>query len=61
MVDLGIKNLRLFTNNPRKIIGLEGYGLRVVERVPLETGHNPENYKYLKAKKEKLGHNLSLE
>jgi 3,4-dihydroxy 2-butanone 4-phosphate synthase/GTP cyclohydrolase II len=61
LVDLGIKNLRLFTNNPRKIIGLEGYGLRVVERVPLETGHNPENYKYLKAKKEKLGHNLSLE
>ncbi len=61
LVDLGIKNIRLFTNNPRKIIGLEGYGLRVVERVPLEIEHNPANYKYLKAKKEKLGHNLNID
>jgi 3,4-dihydroxy 2-butanone 4-phosphate synthase/GTP cyclohydrolase II len=61
LVDLGIKNLRLFTNNPRKIIGLEGYGLRVVERVALEIEHNPANYKYLKTKKEKLGHNLNIE
>jgi len=61
LVDLGVKNIRLFTNNPRKIIGLEGYGLRVVERVPLEVKHNPSNYRYLKTKKEKLGHNLSLE
>jgi 3,4-dihydroxy 2-butanone 4-phosphate synthase/GTP cyclohydrolase II len=61
LVDLGIKNIRLFTNNPRKIIGLEGYGLRVVERVSLEIGHNPANYKYLKTKKEKLGHNLKIE
>ncbi|MFY9402804.1 MAG: bifunctional 3,4-dihydroxy-2-butanone-4-phosphate synthase/GTP cyclohydrolase II [Candidatus Omnitrophota bacterium] len=61
LVDLGVKNIRLFTNNPRKIIGLEGYGLSVVERVPLEVKHNPSNYKYLKTKKEKLGHNLKLE
>ena len=61
LVDLGIKNLRLFTNNPRKIIGLEGYGLRVVERVSLEIEHNPSNYKYLKTKKEKLGHNLNID
>lgn len=61
LVDLGIKNLRLFTNNPRKIIGLEGYGLRVVERVSLEIEHNPANYKYLKTKKEKMGHNLNID
>jgi len=61
LVDLGIKNIRLLTNNPRKIVGLEGYGLKVIERVPLEIEPNPANYNYLKAKKEKLGHNLSLE
>ena len=61
LVDLGMKNLRLFTNNPRKIIGLEGYGLHVVERVSLEIEHNPANYKYLKTKKEKLGHDLKIE
>jgi len=61
LVDLGLKNIRLLTNNPRKIVGLEGYGLRVVERVPLEVEPNPVNYRYLKTKKEKLGHNLSLE
>jgi 3,4-dihydroxy 2-butanone 4-phosphate synthase/GTP cyclohydrolase II len=60
LVDLGIRDIRLFTNNPRKIIGLEGYGLRVVERVALEIEHNPANYKYLKTKKEKLGHNLKI-
>jgi 3,4-dihydroxy 2-butanone 4-phosphate synthase/GTP cyclohydrolase II len=61
LVDLGIKNIRLFTNNPRKIIGLEGYGLHVVERLALEIEHNPANYKYLKTKKEKLGHNLNID
>ena len=60
LVDLGIKNIRLLTNNPRKIVGLEGYGLRVVERVPLETEPNPSNYNYLKTKKEKLGHDLNI-
>jgi len=61
LVDLGIKNIRLLTNNPRKIVGLEGYGLRVVERIPLEVEPNPVNYKYLKTKKEKLGHDLNIE
>ena len=60
LVDLGIKNIRLLTNNPRKIVGLEGYGLHVIERVPLEIEPNPVNYKYLKTKKEKLGHDLTL-
>jgi len=58
--DLGIKNIRLLTNNPRKIIGLQGYGLSITERLPLEMEANPANYKYLKTKKEKLGHKLSL-
>jgi len=61
LVDLGIKDIRLLTNNPRKIVGLEGYGLKVIERVPLETELNPLNYRYLKTKKEKFGHNLNIE
>ena len=48
----------LVTNNPRKIVGLEGYGLSVVERVPIKIPHTPNNEKYLKTKKEKLGHLL---
>lgn len=58
LVDLGVKQIRLLTNNPRKIVGLEGYGLSVVERVPIKTGQNPSNEKYLKTKKDKLGHIL---
>ncbi|MFC1708518.1 bifunctional 3,4-dihydroxy-2-butanone-4-phosphate synthase/GTP cyclohydrolase II [Candidatus Omnitrophota bacterium] len=58
LVDLGVKKLRLLTNNPRKIVGLEGYGLEVVERVPLKIPHNPANENYIKTKKEKLGHIL---
>lgn len=61
LVDLGLKNIRLLTNNPRKIVGLEGYGLKVTERVPLEIEPNPINYNYLKTKKEKLGHNLKID
>ncbi|WP_022855619.1 bifunctional 3,4-dihydroxy-2-butanone-4-phosphate synthase/GTP cyclohydrolase II [Thermodesulfobacterium thermophilum] len=57
--DLGIKQIRLMTNNPRKIIGLEGYGMKIVERVPIEIPPRPENYNYLKTKKEKLGHLIS--
>ena len=56
LVDLGVKQIRLLTNNPRKIVGLEGYGLSVVERVPLKIEHNDKNKKYLDTKKEKLGH-----
>jgi 3,4-dihydroxy 2-butanone 4-phosphate synthase/GTP cyclohydrolase II len=58
LVDLGVKQIRLLTNNPRKIVGLEGYGLSVVERVSLKIPHNPVNKAYLKAKKDKLGHIL---
>jgi len=58
LVDLGVKQMRLLTNNPRKIVGLEGYGLSVAERVPLKVPHNATNEKYLKAKKSKLGHLL---
>jgi 3,4-dihydroxy 2-butanone 4-phosphate synthase/GTP cyclohydrolase II len=54
--DLGITKIRLMTNNPRKIVGLEGYGLEVVERVPIEIRPNKENSRYLTTKKEKLGH-----
>ncbi len=60
LVDLGLKELRLLTNNPRKIVGLEGYGLRVIERVPIEIPPHPANAKYLEAKREKLGHWLHL-
>ncbi|SDH15915.1 bifunctional 3,4-dihydroxy-2-butanone-4-phosphate synthase/GTP cyclohydrolase II [Desulfosporosinus hippei] len=59
LADLGISKVRLMTNNPRKIVGLEGYGLNVVERVPLEISSKPENTKYLCTKKQKMGHFLS--
>ena len=56
--DLGVRKMRLITNNPRKIRGLEGYGLYVVERVPLEMCPTEDNIHYLKTKREKLGHIL---
>ncbi len=56
--NLGVRKIRLLTNNPRKIIGLEGYGLEIFERVPIEMPANKTNLKYLKAKQEKLGHLL---
>jgi 3,4-dihydroxy 2-butanone 4-phosphate synthase / GTP cyclohydrolase II len=58
-VDLGFKHIRLVNNNPAKRAGLEGYGLTVVERVPVEVPANPENQKYLSTKRDKLGHLLS--
>ena len=60
LVDLGVGKMRLMTNNPKKIIGLEGYGLSVVERVPVEICPNETNKHYLKTKKEKLGHILKM-
>ena len=59
LVDLGVSKMRLMTNNPKKIVGLEGYGLEVVERVPLEGPLCETNTSYLRAKKEKLGHLLA--
>ncbi len=58
---IGVSNLRLLTNNPSKRVGLKGYGLEIVERVPLEIQGNERNEKYLLAKKQKLGHLLALE
>jgi 3,4-dihydroxy 2-butanone 4-phosphate synthase / GTP cyclohydrolase II len=58
LVNLGVKKIRLMTNNPKKIVGLEGYGLEMVERVPIEIDPNHVNRDYLKTKKEKLGHLL---
>ena len=56
LADLGLRTIRLLTNNPKKIVGLEGYGLEVVEQVPIRVTPNPHNAKYLKTKREKLGH-----
>jgi 3,4-dihydroxy 2-butanone 4-phosphate synthase/GTP cyclohydrolase II len=58
--DLGLRKMRLMTNNPKKIVGLDGYGLEVVDRIPIEMEAVPENIKYLQAKKDKLGHLLDL-
>ena len=58
LYDLGVRKMRLMTNNPRKLIGIEGYGLEVVEQVPIKMPANPFNERYLRTKKEKLGHNL---
>jgi 3,4-dihydroxy 2-butanone 4-phosphate synthase/GTP cyclohydrolase II len=58
LYDLGVRDIRLLTNNPRKVIGLEGYGLRIVERVPIQIPPGVHNRDYLQAKREKLGHFL---
>lgn len=60
LADLGLHSIRLMTNNPRKIVGLEGYGLKVAEQVPLEVESCPANYEYLRTKKEKMAHTLTL-
>ncbi len=59
LVDLGVRSMRILTNNPKKIVGLEGYGLKMVERVPIEVPPTDANRHYLKTKHEKLGHLLS--
>ena len=56
--DLGIKKIRIMTNNPKKLSGLTGYGIEIVERVPIQMNHNERNEKYLNTKREKLGHLL---
>src|SRR6267378_2532247 len=58
LYDLGVRKIRLLTNNPKKIYGLEGFGLEVIERVPITIQSNPHNERYLKTKKDKLGHLL---
>jgi len=59
LADLGVKKIELLTNNPKKVIGLEGYGLQIIRRIPIEIKPNDLNLKYLKIKKQKMGHLLS--
>lgn len=61
LADLGVRKIRLLTNNPKKVKGLEGYGLSIVERVPIETVPRESNIEYLRTKKRKMGHLLSVE
>ncbi|MGA7838233.1 MAG: GTP cyclohydrolase II, partial [Ignavibacteriaceae bacterium] len=56
LVSLGVKKIKLLTNNPKKVVGLQGYGLNIVERLPIEMVPNENNEKYLKTKRDKLGH-----
>jgi 3,4-dihydroxy 2-butanone 4-phosphate synthase/GTP cyclohydrolase II len=58
--DLGLSSMRLMTNNPKKIVGLNAYGLNVIRQLPIEMAPNPKNLKYLQAKKTKMGHILRL-
>ena len=58
LADVGVSKIRLLTNNPKKVVGLEGYGLEIVEQVPLKLPSNPDNQAYLDTKKEKMGHTL---
>jgi 3,4-dihydroxy 2-butanone 4-phosphate synthase/GTP cyclohydrolase II len=59
-VDLGVKKIRMLTNNPKKVVGLQGYGMTIVERIPIEIKPNEDNLRYLRTKKEKMGHILKV-
>jgi 3,4-dihydroxy 2-butanone 4-phosphate synthase/GTP cyclohydrolase II len=61
LADLGLHGIRLLTNNPKKVIGLEGYGLKVVETLPIVVPPTPHNRRYLQTKQKKLGHLLEIE
>jgi 3,4-dihydroxy 2-butanone 4-phosphate synthase/GTP cyclohydrolase II len=58
LCDMGVRDIRLLTNNPKKVVGLDGYGLRIIERVPIQIAANRSNRQYLRAKRDKLGHYL---
>jgi 3,4-dihydroxy 2-butanone 4-phosphate synthase / GTP cyclohydrolase II len=60
LADIGVRKIRLLTNNPKKIVGLEGYGLTLAERVPIEIKPNENNIQYLQTKKHKMGHILKV-
>jgi 3,4-dihydroxy 2-butanone 4-phosphate synthase/GTP cyclohydrolase II len=60
LVDLGVKKIRMLTNNPKKVVGLQGYGMTIVERIPIEIKPNEVNLRYLRTKKEKMGHILKV-
>jgi hypothetical protein len=61
LADLGVRQIRLLTNNPRKVVGLDGYGLTIVERVPVQLPANACNLRYLRTKRDKLGHLLDID
>lgn len=61
LADLGLHNIRLLTNNSKKVVGLQSYGLKIVETVPLITQPNLHNIRYLETKQKKLGHRLDIE
>ena len=58
LVDLGVRKIRLLTNNPKKVIGLEGYGLEIVKQLPIKVSPNQHNQKYLRTKRDKMGHKI---
>ena len=60
LADLGISQMRIMTNNPAKLTGLDGYGLEIVDRVPIVIPSNPENEKYLETKRARMGHNYTV-
>ncbi|MDX2448643.1 MAG: GTP cyclohydrolase II, partial [Desulfobacterales bacterium] len=60
LVSIGVKKMRLLTNNPKKMVGLEGYGLSVTEQIPIEIEPNQHNKRYLECKKLKMGHILNM-
>jgi 3,4-dihydroxy 2-butanone 4-phosphate synthase/GTP cyclohydrolase II len=60
LADIGVRKMRLLTNNPKKIVGLEGYSLTITERVPIEIRPNENNIQYLKTKRRKMGHILKV-
>ncbi|MFQ5559616.1 MAG: bifunctional 3,4-dihydroxy-2-butanone-4-phosphate synthase/GTP cyclohydrolase II [Nitrospinota bacterium] len=60
LANLGVRNIRLLTNNPRKVVGLDGYGLKIVERIPVQVAPGTDNQRYLSAKQDKLGHMISV-
>ncbi|PKN76332.1 MAG: bifunctional 3,4-dihydroxy-2-butanone-4-phosphate synthase/GTP cyclohydrolase II [Deltaproteobacteria bacterium HGW-Deltaproteobacteria-10] len=60
LVDLGVHKLKLLTNNPKKVVGLEGYGIEITKRVPIEIAPNENNWKYMKTKQDKMGHLLEI-
>jgi 3,4-dihydroxy 2-butanone 4-phosphate synthase/GTP cyclohydrolase II len=60
LTDIGVRKMRLLTNNPKKIVGLDGYGLTITERVPIEIRPNEKNIQYLQTKRQKMGHFLKV-
>jgi 3,4-dihydroxy 2-butanone 4-phosphate synthase/GTP cyclohydrolase II len=58
LYDLGVRKIKLLTNNPKKVVGLEGYKLEITEQIPLSIASNPHNEKYLQTKKDRMGHTL---